>query len=152
MSSRNKHLASDERKRALAISRALFAAEAVFRAGERDVKQLIDTAKRQLAELDQLQYLELVDSSTLEPATSPLSRPIVLCVAAYVGSTRLIDNVVFDVSADEKCRTLATARRTTLQCAISTEIPPECRIKALVPSLLHKLRRSEIRQARAESG
>ncbi|MGY4408309.1 pantoate--beta-alanine ligase [Bradyrhizobium sp. LB7.1] len=93
MSSRNKYLAFDEHKRALAISRALFAAEAVFRAGERDVKQLIDTAKRHLTELDQLQYLELVDSNTLEPATSPLLRPAVLCVAAYVGSTRLIDNV-----------------------------------------------------------
>ncbi|WP_038937220.1 pantoate--beta-alanine ligase [Bradyrhizobium japonicum] len=94
MSSRNKYLTSDERKRALAISRALFTAEAAFRAGEREAKRLTDTARRHLTELDQLQYLELVDPDSLEPATSPLGRRTVLCVAAYIGSTRLIDNVI----------------------------------------------------------
>lgn len=94
MSSRNKYLVPDERRRALVISRALFAAETVFRAGERDLKRLMDTAKQHLTELDQLQYLELLDPKTLEQTTSPLSRPTVLCIAAYIGPTRLIDNVI----------------------------------------------------------
>lgn len=62
--------------------------------GERNVDKLIAIAKRHLDTVDQLQYLELVDGDTLKPAVSPLRRPAALCVAAYVGSMRLIDNVI----------------------------------------------------------
>jgi pantoate--beta-alanine ligase len=47
-----------------------------------------------LAEVDRLQYVEIVDSDTLRPAESPLRRSTALCAAAYVGSTRLIDNAM----------------------------------------------------------
>lgn len=94
MSSRNRYLNKEERRRALAISRGLFAAEAEFRAGERECEKLIAIARRHLDEVDRLQYLELVDADTLEPASNPLSNPAALCAAAYVGSTRLIDNVI----------------------------------------------------------
>ncbi len=93
MSSRNRYLSEEERRRALAISRGLSAAVDVFRSGERDVGKLIATAKRHLGTVDRLQYLELVDCDTLKRAESPLRRPAALCAAAYVGSTRLIDNV-----------------------------------------------------------
>lgn len=94
MSSRNRYLCVEERRRALAISRGLFEAADQFGAGERDVGRLIATAKKHLATVDRLQYVELVDADTLKPAESPLRRSAALCVAAYVGSTRLIDNVI----------------------------------------------------------
>ncbi|WP_445219835.1 pantoate--beta-alanine ligase [Bradyrhizobium sp. Pa8] len=94
MSSRNRYLNTEERRRALAISRGLLAAEAEFRSGERECEKLIAIARRHLNEVDRLQYLELVDVDTLEPASNPLSHPAALCAAAYVGSTRLIDNVI----------------------------------------------------------
>ncbi len=94
MSSRNRYLSEEDRGRALAISRALFAAAEEFGLGERNVDRLIATAKGHLETVDRLQYLELVDGDTLKPAVSPLDRPAALCVAAYVGSTRLIDNVI----------------------------------------------------------
>lgn len=58
MSSRNRYLNKEERRRALAISRGLFAAEAEFRAGERECEKLIAIARRHLDEVDRLQYLE----------------------------------------------------------------------------------------------
>lgn len=94
MSSRNRYLSEDERQRALAISRGLFAAADAFGSGEHDVSKLIAIAKRHLDAIDRLQYLELVDRDTLKPAESPLLRPAALCAAGYVGSTRLIDNVI----------------------------------------------------------
>ncbi|WP_439373290.1 pantoate--beta-alanine ligase [Bradyrhizobium sp. DASA03120] len=94
MSSRNRYLNKEERRRALSISRGLLAAEAEFRVGERNCEKLIAIARQHLDEVDRLQYLELVDADTLEPASGPLSHPAALCAAAYVGSTRLIDNVI----------------------------------------------------------
>ncbi|SPP92831.1 pantoate--beta-alanine ligase [Bradyrhizobium vignae] len=97
MSSRNRYLNEQERQRAVAISRALLAAQDEFRSGSRDVRNLIAIAEKHLKPLDKLQYLELVDSETLEPAESPLKRSATLCVAAYIGSTRLIDNMTMDL-------------------------------------------------------
>lgn len=94
MSSRNRYLSEEERRRALAISRGLLAAVDEFRSGERDVEKLVAIAKRHLEVVDRLQYLELVDGDTLKAAHSPLRRTAALCAAAYVGSTRLIDNVM----------------------------------------------------------
>jgi len=47
--------------------------------------------------IDRLQYLELVDGDTPKPAESPVRGPAALCAAAYIGSTRLIDNVIFEL-------------------------------------------------------
>ncbi|MGL3108187.1 pantoate--beta-alanine ligase [Bradyrhizobium sp. BR 1432] len=94
MSSRNRYLGEGDRRRALAISRGLLAAADGFRSGERDAERLVAIAKKHLDAVDRLQYLELVDCDTLKPAESSLCRPAALCAAAYVGSTRLIDNVV----------------------------------------------------------
>lgn len=94
MSSRNRYLSDEERRRALAISRGLFAAADEFRSGERDVEKLVAIAREHLETVDRLQYLELVDGDTLKPCATPLIRPAALCAAVYVGSTRLIDNVI----------------------------------------------------------
>ncbi|MBR0751129.1 pantoate--beta-alanine ligase [Bradyrhizobium jicamae] len=97
MSSRNRYLSEQDRRRAVTISRALFAAQDEFRSGTRDVQKLIAVAELHLQTVDRLQYLELVDSETLKPAESPLRRSSALCVAAYIGSTRLIDNVTMEL-------------------------------------------------------
>jgi len=94
MSSRNRYLSEEERRRALAINRGLLAAANECRSGERNVERLVAIAKEHLETVDRLQYLELVDGDTLKAVNSPLRRPAALCAAAYVGSTRLIDNVI----------------------------------------------------------
>lgn len=104
MSSRNRYLNEEQRRRALAISRSLFAAAAAFRTGERDAKKLIAIADRHLEGVDKLQYLELVDSDTLRPAELSLGRPAALCAAAYIGATRLIDNVILSLGSNGRTR------------------------------------------------
>ena len=101
LSSRNSYLSPSGRERARCISQGLFAALAAYRQGERDSKRLVDLARGAMTEGDQLQYLQLVDARTLAPVTGPVDRPAALCVAAYVGTTRLIDNVILDLSPDE---------------------------------------------------
>ena len=91
MSSRNAYLSRAERTRALSLSRALFAARDRAAAGERDGRALVDGARAAL-DVDRLDYLELCDAATLAPLVE-IDRPAVLLVAAFVGRTRLIDNV-----------------------------------------------------------
>jgi pantoate--beta-alanine ligase len=94
MSSRNAYLSPDERNRALALHRALAAAREAFEYGERDAARLVDTARvtLHLTPGVRLDYLELRDAETLEPL-DVVDRRAVLAVAAFVGSTRLIDNL-----------------------------------------------------------
>jgi pantoate--beta-alanine ligase len=91
MSSRNAYLSQAERTRALSLSRALFAARDRAAAGERDAHALVEGARAAL-DVDRLDYLELCDAVTLAPLVQ-IDRPTVLLVAAFVGRTRLIDNV-----------------------------------------------------------
>lgn len=95
MSSRNSYLSSDERKAARALSRSLRWAEAEVAAGERDAKRLEAGVRARLAEesLVRIDYVEAVDPESLEPV-DVLQGPVLLALAAFVGSTRLIDNVV----------------------------------------------------------
>lgn len=95
LSSRNAYLAPAERAQALVLSRALRAVESLAAEGERSADTLISAAKKIFASESAVgvDYLALVDWSTLEPVE--IAPPGTLfAVAAYVGSTRLIDNVV----------------------------------------------------------
>ena len=94
MSSRNVYLSPDERRRALSISLALASAESAFKAGERDAAKLLSLAQECLWGVDELQYCELVDATSLEIMTGQVDRSAALCVAAFVGRTRLIDNLI----------------------------------------------------------
>ncbi|HVN89948.1 MAG TPA: pantoate--beta-alanine ligase [Candidatus Binataceae bacterium] len=96
MSSRNAYLKADERERALALSRALKAAGEAVRSGARSADELQRIA---LGVLNQtpgvnVEYVAAVDANTLQPMTT-LDRPVVVAIAARVGTTRLIDNMVF---------------------------------------------------------
>ena len=95
MSSRNAYLAPEDRVRAAALSRALRAAEAVADSGEVLTAAALDAAR---AELDgagvEPEYLEARDAESLEPVATLNGRPVLIAVAARVGSARLIDNVL----------------------------------------------------------
>ena len=97
MSSRNVYLSSEERERALVLHRSLESAEREFHAGEHSAAQLSKTARKVIADEPQvrLDYLEIVDPETLEPVAH-IAKPALVAVAAYVGPTRLIDNVVLN--------------------------------------------------------
>ncbi|MBI3646989.1 MAG: pantoate--beta-alanine ligase [Acidobacteriales bacterium] len=95
MSSRNAYLSPGERLRALALQRSLRRVEEEFRAGEKSVSSLIAAASEVFAEEPQvrLDYFEIVHPDTLDPVEQ-VSQPTLVAVAAYVGCTRLIDNIV----------------------------------------------------------
>jgi pantoate--beta-alanine ligase len=97
MSSRNIYLNTEERKSALVLSRSLGAMKARFQSGERDTGNLLAVGKQALGEYPsvRLDYLEIVDPDTLEPITE-ITRKALAAVAAFVGTTRLIDNVLLD--------------------------------------------------------
>jgi pantoate--beta-alanine ligase len=96
MSSRNAYLTSEERERALSLSRALKAARETFGAGSRDPRDLVRAACAVLSTTPgvRIEYIEAVDAETLR-AISRVERPVVVAIAAHVGKTRLIDNAVF---------------------------------------------------------
>jgi pantoate--beta-alanine ligase len=95
MSSRNTYLTGDERSRATALSRSLFSIRDAFRTGERDVARLTAQGAQVLAAEPSIavDYLALADGDTLEPATAADNSTVAM-VAARLGRTRLIDNVI----------------------------------------------------------
>lgn len=95
-SSRNTRLSEAERAQALAIPRALRAVTDAAADGAAEVARLRDLAVGVLADAGvEPEYVELVDPDTFAPA-SDLSRPVLVAIAARVGATRLIDNVVLN--------------------------------------------------------
>ena len=95
MSSRNAYLSPEQRRQALVLYRSLTRVQADFRTGERNAARLI-SAGREIFSAEssvRLDYLEIVDPETLDPVTE-VDRPGLVAVAAFVGTTRLIDNVV----------------------------------------------------------
>lgn len=97
MSSRNAYLSPEDRQRALVLRRSLSRVEEDFRRGERTTTKLIAVARETFAKEPQvrLDYFEIVDPDSLEPIEQ-IHRPALAAVAAYLGSTRLIDNVVLN--------------------------------------------------------
>jgi len=93
MSSRNQYLSPTDREKALAISRGLFAAQAEFKKGVRQTNRLITTIQHILLEQHlSIDYIAAVDPITLKHVDAATG-PVVLAVAARVGTTRLIDNI-----------------------------------------------------------
>jgi pantoate--beta-alanine ligase len=94
LSSRNARLDPRQRERAVALSRALRAAEGAIAAGESDAARLRDAA---LAAMEpygvQPEYLALVDPDSFRPVQAVNGR-VLVAVAARVGDTRLIDNTL----------------------------------------------------------
>jgi len=95
MSSRNVYLSKEEREQALVLHRSLQHVEGGFHQGERNAAKLQDVGNEGIAREPsvRLDYFEIVDPVTLDPVDT-ISGPTLVAVAAYVGATRLIDNVV----------------------------------------------------------
>ncbi len=98
LSSRNTRLDPQTRRRALALSRGLFAAADKVDAGERDATRLEATVMSHLEGLE-VDYVKLASQETMQPL-EVLDRPAVLATAATVAGVRLIDNVSFDFEGD----------------------------------------------------
>lgn len=95
LSSRNRYLSDDERVRALAIARGLRAADEAFASGERSSSELERLVREPIASsFDSIDYVAIADPDTLAPASDGSARQMAL-VAARIGTTRLIDNLVF---------------------------------------------------------
>jgi len=99
LSSRNAYLDPQQRKSAPVLYRALCAVKAFFDGGERDAARLIRAGKQEFSGESgaRLDYLEIVDPDSLEPIRS-IHTPALVAVAAWLGSTRLIDNIVVNNS------------------------------------------------------
>jgi pantoate--beta-alanine ligase len=95
MSSRNSYLSVDERKRALGLSKGLFAAQKLAAAGEGEVSTLLATIRHELSAVNAREdYVEICDASSMRPLTRlEHGVPARALVAAFMGTTRLIDNV-----------------------------------------------------------
>ncbi|HEX4116529.1 MAG TPA: pantoate--beta-alanine ligase [Solirubrobacteraceae bacterium] len=113
MSSRNAHLNPEERAQALAMPRALAAATAAVKDGELSADVLMATAREAMSAFGvEPEYIALVHPDTLDPITR-LERPALLAIAARVGSTRLIDNLILDPSIPVKPQ----SREATIACS-----------------------------------
>ncbi|MBK9069600.1 MAG: pantoate--beta-alanine ligase [Myxococcales bacterium] len=96
MSSRNVYLTPAQRIVAISLSQGLRAAQARYAAGERDAAALRAAALAPMAAHGAaltLDYLDVRDAATLA-AVDVVAGPTVIAVAAFVGATRLIDNIV----------------------------------------------------------
>ena len=97
MSSRNAYLTPEARRQARALYEGLLEARSLARAGEREGDRLVGAVRARIWKepLASVQYVELCDAETLQPLDR-LDRRAVLAVAARVGATRLIDNVLLE--------------------------------------------------------
>jgi pantoate--beta-alanine ligase len=95
MSSRNRNLSEEERRQALVLFRALLAVQELVRKGERESVGLLAMAMGVLAgePAVQVDYCRILDPDTLEDIPD-VGKGALVAVAARVGTTRLIDNLL----------------------------------------------------------
>ncbi|HEV2398503.1 MAG TPA: pantoate--beta-alanine ligase [Candidatus Sulfotelmatobacter sp.] len=95
MSSRNAYLNPEQRKQALVLHRSLTRVEQLIAAGQRDAQKLLAAGRDIFREEPavRLDYFEIVNPETLDPVAD-VSKGALVAVAAYVGTTRLIDNTL----------------------------------------------------------
>lgn len=95
MSSRNVYLSPQERQQSLVLSQSLAGVQKAFDAGERSVEKLVSLGTRTMAAepAARLDYFSIVDPDSLEPVIE-LTHPALVAVAAWIGSTRLIDDCI----------------------------------------------------------
>ncbi len=100
LSSRNTYLSATERRTALALSRGLNQARKSFQAGEKRADELLAVVRRTIAREAgnsptlELEYLVLCDRETLAEKEAVGPEGAVIALAARIGKTRLIDNII----------------------------------------------------------
>jgi pantoate--beta-alanine ligase len=100
MSSRNAYLDPEQRKRALVLHRSLARVQQLADAGEHEAAKLVAAGREEFAREAsvRLDYFELVDPDSLDPVDD-ISGGALAAVAAFVGNTRLIDNILLEKNA-----------------------------------------------------
>ena len=93
-SSRNRYLSAEERSQAPVLRAALLEAAELVRSGEASTDRIIATVRERItsAPLARIDYVELVDSTTLQSQESATSASLI-AIAVFFGKTRLIDNI-----------------------------------------------------------
>ena len=97
LSSRNAYLNADERRAAAILYRALSQAKESYVEGERNARRLAETVRAQIEAEPRarLQYVSITDAETMEKLEQISDdRPVLIAIAAHLGNTRLIDNIV----------------------------------------------------------
>jgi pantoate--beta-alanine ligase len=94
LSSRNQYLSAPEREQAPILRRALLRGAELVAAGEKIPAEIVRSVRATVeqASLARVDYIELVDASTLQPVERTTS-DAVLALAVFFGKTRLIDNI-----------------------------------------------------------
>ena len=98
ISSRNLYLNPEEQASAAIIHQALSRAKSAYKEGERSASRL-EILVRSTIELEpraRVDYVQVVDADSLEHIERIDERPVLITVAAYIGKTRLIDNVILN--------------------------------------------------------
>ncbi len=92
LSSRNAYLSPEERAEARSLRIALLAAGGAFLKGEHSAAKLTQIVREKISRTARVDYVEAVDSTTLQPARE-MKRGDTIALAAFFGRTRLIDNI-----------------------------------------------------------
>jgi pantoate--beta-alanine ligase len=104
ISSRNAYLSGSEREAATVIRQALLKARQVYKDGERNGAKLGDLV-RTMIEAEpraRVDYVSVADVETLEKLDKLDEHAVLIAVAAYIGKTRLIDNMVLSPGAKKQ--------------------------------------------------
>jgi len=97
MSTRNNYLTPEERKRAIVLSQALQAAKKKVDEGERDSRVLKEEISKIIEpKVSKICYITISDIKTLEEVEK-ISGTVLIALAVYIGSTRLIDNIQIEI-------------------------------------------------------
>lgn len=99
MSSRNAYLSKEEKRNARLLYQSLKTAEKIIGDGERDVNNILLQIRQVLEPTVRIDYIKICNSQTLEPLTTLSSGRVLVALAAFVGKTRLIDNILVDITS-----------------------------------------------------
>lgn len=96
-SSRNTYLSPGEREAALVLSRSIALGQKMVEDGEQDAGRVIAAMKEMIEKepMARIDYVKAVDGRTMQQITA-VRRPMLVAIAVYIGSTRLIDNFIWE--------------------------------------------------------
>lgn len=96
-SSRNTYLSPEEREAALVLSRSIALGQKMVEDGEQDAGRVIAAMKEMIEKepMARIDYVKAVDGRTMQQITD-VRRPMLVAIAVYIGSTRLIDNFIWE--------------------------------------------------------
>ncbi len=103
LSSRNQYLSDREKVDATVLYQSLCMAASMIESGERDASAIISVMRQLIdaVQFSRIDYIEIVDAETLEPV-STIQSDVLIASAVYIGSARLIDNIVVKIDSNLK--------------------------------------------------